>query len=78
MASPSFKAELFAEVERLETSDQRRVLAFARTLATSRPRGVSGADFIKRIQELRFDPELLEQMERAIEEDCERVDSDDW
>ncbi|HMB95773.1 MAG TPA: hypothetical protein VKK61_07015 [Tepidisphaeraceae bacterium] len=42
------------------------------------PEGTLGEDFIAAARKLNFSTEDLEQMERAIEEGCERVDPDGW
>lgn len=66
-------------VEQLKTLPyemQWRVLEFTRSLAVSVPPGVPG------MQLLRFagsiPPEDLKVMRQAIEDGCERVDSNEW
>lgn len=76
MASPSIKAELLAEIARLGTEGQLRVLEFARSLAKSRIPGTPG----ERVIELAvgIDPADLQKMSEAIEEGCEQVHPDEW
>jgi len=40
--------------------------------------GTSGADLVALLQTLTFDPAGLDEMERIIAEDCERIDPRDW
>ena len=50
---------------------QRRVLEFAHALATSEPKGVPGASLLRFAGTI--SKEDLDLMEKAIEEDCEKV-----
>jgi hypothetical protein len=76
MAASPVKPELLNQLSLLDVEQQQRVLEFARSLTSGTPRGVPGKDL------LRFggtiDAEDLKLMEQAIEEDCERIDPDDW
>ncbi len=69
----SIKDDLITHVENLSTDHQRRVLDFAKSLA---PEGVEGKSL------LRFEGIIpaddLEQMSKAIEEGCEKVDIGEW
>jgi len=69
----SIKDDLIAQVENLSTHHQRQVLDFAKSLA---PKGVAGKNL------LRFEGAIpaddLEQMSKAIEEGCEKVDIGEW
>ena len=68
--------ELLKQMEQLPAGMQRRVLDFARSLAKPTPRGTPGREL------LRFagimTPEEGEEFLRAIEEDCERIEPDEW
>ena len=75
MVSRSIEQQLHAELDRLDEQKQQRVLEYARRLS-SWPRPLRVEDFEQFAGQ--FDPEDLNQMERAIEEDCERIDPDEW
>jgi ABC-type molybdenum transport system ATPase subunit/photorepair protein PhrA len=66
---------ILEEVNRLSDDQQQRVLEFARSLAT-RPAGVPLADLMKFVGTIPKE-DLLE-MQRVIEEDCERIDAEGW
>lgn len=76
MIEEAIQRELLAQLAQLPEEKQRRVLDFARVLGGSTPRGVPGS------QLLQFAGTMTEQeakeMLTAIEEDCERVDPDEW
>jgi hypothetical protein len=55
---------------------QQRVVEFARSLVSEDPRLVPGTAWLK-FGGL-IPPEDLAEMQRAIEEGCERIDPDDW
>jgi hypothetical protein len=76
MAGISYKQEILEQLDRLDTEQQRQVLAFMRSLST--PQGIPGWLFIERTKNLRIDLADLEIMKQAIEEDCERIDPDEW
>lgn len=69
----SIKENLIARVEGLSPDLQRRVLDFAKSLV---PKGVEGKSL------LRFEGSIpaddLEQISKAIEEGCEKVDISEW
>ncbi len=74
MTGSSLEKAILDQLDRLAPEEQMEVLAYARTLA--QPIGVPGQEM------LRFagliPPADLEEMERAIEEGCEQIDSDGW
>ncbi|HEY1628618.1 MAG TPA: hypothetical protein VGF52_02095 [Tepidisphaeraceae bacterium] len=43
-----------------------------------KPQGTLAEDFVAAARKLKFSTEDLDQMQRAIEEGCERVDPDGW
>jgi len=80
VVSPHIEAQLRAELERLPQEKQQRVLAFARSLANVAPEKLelmSGAAFMQSVAGL-IPSSDLEEMARAIEEDCGRIDPDEW
>jgi hypothetical protein len=76
MAASSVKQEILDQLSLLDVEQQQRLLDYARSLTARTLRGVPGKDL------LRFggtiDAEDLKLMERAIEEDCERIDPNEW
>lgn len=70
------KREIAARVDKLPPEMQAEVLRFVASLATRAPTGERGAGlrqfsgFLDRVS--------AEEMTRAIEEHCERVDAGDW
>lgn len=77
MLDPVIKQQILDELRRLDADKQRRVLDFARELSEAdRPRGVPAKE-LSRFAGL-IPKEDLEEMKRAIEEDCERIDYDEW
>ena len=69
--------EIVQQLENLSPGQQRQVLDFTLELSGESPKGIS-------LQELRefaaglFSPEDLEQIKRAIEEDCGQIDASEW
>jgi len=79
MSTQSVKDQIMHELDRLTQEQQEHLLAVARRLQTSPlPPGVPGEVLIQRRHEFDFTPEDLEEVSRAIEEDCERIDWNDW
>lgn len=68
--------ELHEQLERLDPSEREKVLEFARSLAASRPEGMSADALIQFSGTI--DPSDLEAMSDAIESGCEQVDPDEW
>jgi hypothetical protein len=64
------------QLKSLPQESQWRVLEFARALALSTPRGVPGQRFLRFAGTL--PPDDVEVMRAAIEQYCERVDTDEW
>jgi hypothetical protein len=73
MTTAVLKDSLFAQMDKLPYDLQLRVLDFANSLI---PKGVEGKSL------LRFEGvisgEDLHSMSRAIEDNCERVDTNEW
>jgi hypothetical protein len=68
----SLREELLHEMEQLSPSLQRRVLAYARTIADSTPEGTPGKDLLEFAGIM--SPEEADEFLRGIEEGCERLD----
>lgn len=77
MTEANIQEELMKELGQLPLDRQRQVLDFARTLARERP-PASGP--VRHFLDLAgtLDPEDADEMLRAVEEDCERIDPDGW
>ncbi len=75
MAEISYKQEILELLDRLNTEQQRQVLEFVRDV--QRPSGEPGPLLVRHAREIRFPHEDLEEMKRAIEEECERIDQDE-
>ncbi|HPF40745.1 MAG TPA: hypothetical protein P5081_23175 [Phycisphaerae bacterium] len=68
--------QLMEAIASLSYEQQGAVLKFVQRLTSPRPQGVSGDDLIRRVQEteIEFSDEESEEMLRAIEEGCQRID----
>jgi len=74
--STALEEQLLNEVRRLPDDQQQRVLDFARMLSTPRPVGVPGKDLLRFAGAI--PSEDLQEIAEAIEQDCERIDTDGW
>jgi hypothetical protein len=76
MVDAAIQHELTTCLEQLPIQKQQRVLEYARALTAASPVGTKGADL------LRFAGTIsetdLDEMSRAVESGCERVDDDEW
>jgi hypothetical protein len=68
------KDEIVEALDSLSLEELKAVLAFTRRVATKTLPGIPGEVLIARTREINFPPEDLAEIERAIEEDCERID----
>lgn len=78
MSQPSIKQQILDDLDRLSPELQRRALELVRGLArsTARPEGTPGKDLLPFVGIL--DEAAAAQMERIIEDGCERIDPDAW
>jgi hypothetical protein len=76
MIDNSLREELIKEIEQLPPAIQRRVLDFARALADSIPQGVPGSELLQFAGIM--SPSEADEFLRSIDEDCERVDPNEW
>ncbi|MDQ3458704.1 MAG: hypothetical protein M3498_05280 [Deinococcota bacterium] len=76
MKTQTIEAEIREQLNRLPLEQQHRVLEFARSLATSQVRGVSGKALLRFAGTV--DAADLTIMKQVIEEGCERIDHDEW
>ena len=75
MVSPVLEQQLREQLEHLPAGQQQQVLDYARTLASSRPRGVAGSDLLPLAGTISA-PDLAA-IALAVQ-DCERVDAHGW
>ena len=64
------------EVPKLTFEEQKRVLAFVHSLEASRECGVAGRELLRFAGQIETND--LERMRTAIEEDCERLNANEW
>ncbi|MEW6351853.1 MAG: hypothetical protein AB1646_22620 [Thermodesulfobacteriota bacterium] len=72
----TIKSQVLQEMESLPESLQRRVLEYVQALQKAERRGVPGKDLLQFVRAI--PPDDLALMSRAIEEECERVDVNEW
>jgi hypothetical protein len=75
MANTQIQDELLKRLNQLSEEEQRQVLLFARKLPTSSPQR-TGKHFLDLAGTL--DSQSAQEMLQAIEEDCERIDPNEW
>ena len=76
MLDAAIQCDLLREVSQLPPPLQRKVVDFARSLAQAKPRGTPGRQLLEFAGIL--SPEQAKAMMEAIEEDCERIDPNEW
>jgi hypothetical protein len=76
MASSSLRNEILHQFEKLKPDQQRKVLEFARALANTNLEGTRGKDLLRFAGTI--EPSDLKEMTEAIEQDCEKVDANEW
>lgn len=70
--------EIIKRIDQLPVGLQQRVLGFVEALAISTPRGIPGTELLQFTKTVAIDSYDADEMQRAIEEACDRVDSDGW
>lgn len=76
MFKRSTNDEVMDELRRLDESERRQVLEYARSLSERPPRGTPGEALLKYSGV--WSDGLADDVAAAIEEGCERVDLDAW
>ena len=74
--SPAFEKQLLEQVASLKPEQQQRVLDFARSIGENCGKGVAGSDLLRFAGTI--DEHDLAEIRQAIEQDCERVDPNEW
>lgn len=77
MAIVKSERELLTLYCRLPADGKTRLLADARRLTNKKPRPIPGKDLVQFFEKLNLPPKAVDEMEKAIEECCERIDPDD-
>jgi hypothetical protein len=75
MSLTTLEQEILSHLHTLALPQQREVLAFVRTLATT-PAGVPGKDLLAFAGAIESD--ALAALQHAINADCEQVNLDEW
>lgn len=76
MVDSFVKAELLKQLEQLPVAMQHRVLIYARSLVKPLLPGTAGAEFLRHSGMMT--PEEGNEFLRGIEEECERIDPNEW
>ena len=76
MNTAAIEEAIGIEVPKLTFEEQKRVLAFVQSLEASRECGVPGRELLRFAGFIEAND--VERMRAAIEEDCERVNSNEW
>ena len=76
MVDTTIYQELSTYLGQMPVERQRQVLDFARNLATPQIQGVRGTALLRFAGAI--DESDLDAMSKAIEDGCERIDSDEW
>jgi hypothetical protein len=73
---PAVKDQILSDLDHLSPEEQERAARLIHGLVSPLPRGASVEDLLSVAGTL--DAESAREMMAAIEEDCERVDPDEW
>jgi|tagenome__1003787_1003787.scaffolds.fasta_scaffold17799021_2 hypothetical protein len=73
----SLKEEIIDQVDKLTPEQQQALLDYAQRLQ-SLPAGTPGEVLLEHMNDFDFAPGEVDEMMRAIEEGCERIDLDEW
>ena len=76
MVDTILERELHEQLEQLPARQQRRVLDFARGLASTRMLGVPGSTLLPFAGTIT--PDDLETIAQAVEKDCETINPNGW
>ena len=76
MVLPAIKEQILNDLDRLAPDQQKRAAEFVHSLVSPLPQGASVEDLMKVAGTL--DDESAREMMEVIEEDCGRVDLNEW
>lgn len=74
MLDATYRKDILEALDHLDKEEQRQALAYIRSLRART--GVPGTALLRFAGSIPLDD--LKQMAQAIEEDCEKIDNDDW
>ena len=79
MSTVSLRDQIIHELDRLTHPQQEQLLDIARRLQQSPlPPGTPGDVLLAHMADFEFAPDSVDEMMRAIEDGCERIDWDGW
>jgi hypothetical protein len=78
MATIPIREQIISQLDRLSPEQQKQLLDYSLSLQRQGPPGIPGHELIARAREINFSSEDLAEITQAIEEDCERIDWDEW
>ena len=73
---PLIQSEILDYLGQLGSADQAKVANLARLLATSSKQGTPGKELLRLVGTISHDD--LEKMKQVIEEECERIEPNEW
>ena len=76
MPNPSIEKEIVSHLGKLPLEKQQQVLHFVRALTMDKPLGIPGKDLLRFAGTI--EPGELQVMAQVIEEDCEKVNLNEW
>ncbi|HYL04798.1 MAG TPA: hypothetical protein VE075_02095 [Thermoanaerobaculia bacterium] len=76
MVEAAVKEQILNDLERLSPDMQVRAAQLVHGLVSAAPRGVAGRDLLRFAGAI--DSESVREMEEAIEDGCERIDTEEW
>ncbi len=77
MTTTSVKEQIVRQLDKLTSEQQEALLDYARRLQTM-PAGTPGSVLLEHMKDFVFEPGEVDEMMRAIEESCERINPDEW
>lgn len=74
--SDAVRDQIIEQLSGMSDEEQRRILEIARSMSSKPGDGVSGSSLLRFAGTISADD--ARRMSEAIEEDCERIDPDEW
>lgn len=76
MVLPAVKEQILGDLGRLSAEEQQRAAELVHNLVSATPKGTPGRDLLPFVGTI--DDQSAREMIEAIDEECERVDQDEW
>lgn len=76
MVANTLKDQLISAINNMTPDQQQELLEYATDILA--PEGIPAPAFRDRLRAVKIDPADLAIMKQAAEEDCERIDLDEW